>query len=271
MYKSILAISEGGPDAAMSFALAARLAIAFEATVDAVHFTEVPNEEIDIAAQAMPFLKPLAEGRLRSRRAESERAFREIVRPAAPATFTADDELERDDVVAMGRFADLLVLGRPGSDSENISPATVRAALFDCSRPLVVAPPRLRDAPLESIVVAWNGSVQAARAVGYALPFLERAKAVTVMVAGRKPDEVGAAHLIRLLQRHGVAATLDARPSQGTGRARGRALIAYTKDRDADLLVMGAYGGGGLSHFLGLGGATAKVISGCPVPLLLAH
>ena len=41
--------------------------------------------------------------------------------------------------------------------------------------------------------------------------------------------------------------------------------------KGADLLVMGAYGHGGLTNFLGLGGATAKVISSCPVPLLLAH
>ena len=56
-----------------------------------------------------------------------------------------------------------------------------------------------------------------------------------------------------------------------SGRARGRALIAYANDKGADLLVMGAYGHGQLSNFLGLGGATAKVISSCPVPLLLAH
>ena len=70
MYKSILAISEGGPDAAMSFGLAARLAASFDAVVDAVHFTEVPDEETDIASQAMPFLRPLTEQRLRSRREE---------------------------------------------------------------------------------------------------------------------------------------------------------------------------------------------------------
>ena len=46
---------------------------------------------------------------------------------------------------------------------------------------------------------------------------------------------------------------------------------AYVKANAIDLLVMGAYGHGGLTNFLGLGGATAKVISSCPVPLLLAH
>jgi nucleotide-binding universal stress UspA family protein len=47
--------------------------------------------------------------------------------------------------------------------------------------------------------------------------------------------------------------------------------LDYARERKADLLVMGAYGHGGLTNFLGLGGATAKVISSCPVPLLLAH
>ena len=172
----------------------------------------------------------------------------------------------------MGRFADLVVLGRPGSDSESISPDTVRAVLYECARPLVVAPPRLSERPIETVVVAWNGSLQAARVAGYALPFLERAKATTVLVAGSKPDDVGAPWLLRTLERHGVAATLNSlEHGELSGRGRGRALIACARDKGADLLVMGAYGHGQLSNFLGLGGATAKVISSCPVPLLLAH
>ena len=78
--------------------------------------------------------------------------------------------------------------------------------------------------------------------------------------------------LLRNLGRHGIAATIDtAKFSALTGRGRGRALLGYAKDKGADLLVMGAYGHGELSNFLGLGGATAKVIAACPIPLLLAH
>ena len=75
-----------------------------------------------------------------------------------------------------------------------------------------------------------------------------------------------------MLERHGVNATVET-VSHGdiTGRARGRALLEYTQNKGAGLLVMGAYGHGGLTNFLGLGGATAKVIASCPVPLLLAH
>ena len=67
MYKSILAISEGGPEAAISFRLAAGIAAIFEATGDAVHFSETHPGDGDIAAQAMPFLKRLTDDRLKAR------------------------------------------------------------------------------------------------------------------------------------------------------------------------------------------------------------
>ena len=57
LYKSILAISEGGPDAEMSFRLAARIAALFDGTVDAVHFAEHQAHEADITVQSMPFLR----------------------------------------------------------------------------------------------------------------------------------------------------------------------------------------------------------------------
>jgi nucleotide-binding universal stress UspA family protein len=275
MYKTILAISEGGPDAAMSFRLAARIAAMFQATVDAVHFSESRPHDVDIAAQAMPFLKALSEGRLKARAAESERAFRELIAPIN-GTFTGGQDVTLDQLITMGLYASLLLIGRPGTDSENIAPATVKAAIYDCARPVVIAPPDSTPhsgaGPISSVVVAWNGSAQAARAVGYALPFLEKADAVTIVVAAATPDDVGAPMLLRNLGRHGVKATVDTMdPGAVSGRSRGRALLDYVREKKADLLVMGAYGHGGLTNFLGLGGATAKVISSCPVPLLLAH
>jgi nucleotide-binding universal stress UspA family protein len=272
MYKSILAISEGGPDAAMSFGLAARLAAMFGGAVDAVHFTEDQPHDVDIAAQAMPFLRSLSDSRLKARARESERAFHELIAPIEGATFTGGEDITRDRLVMMGRFASLVLIGRPGADAENISPATVKAALYDCARPVMIAPPDPSKRSMSSVVVAWNGSVQAARAAGAALPFLEQAGRVTVLVAGAAPDDVGGALLLRNLGRHGIDAALDTMdPGAVSGRARGRALLAYARDNGADLLVMGAYGHGGLTNFLGLGGATAKVIAACPVPLLLAH
>jgi nucleotide-binding universal stress UspA family protein len=271
MYKSILAISEGGPDAAMSFRLAVQIAGLFDATVDAVHFSEVRRGDADIALQSMPFLKIDSDNRVAARAGESERAYRELVASLAGATFTGPD-LARDRLVAMGRESSLLLVGRPGTDPENVAPETVHAALYECARPVMIAPPNPSHRPISSVVIAWNGSAQAARAVGYAMPFLARADKVTIVVAGSAPDSVGTPFLVRTLARHGVAAAVETMdPGNVSGRARGRALLDYAKVKGAGLLVMGAYGHGGLSNFLGLGGATAKVIASCPMPLLLAH
>jgi len=136
----------------------------------------------------------------------------------------------------------------------------------------MIAPPDAGSGAFGSVVVAWNGSMQAARALEYALPFLQKAAKVTLLVVGAKPDDVGATYLARNLTRQGFTATIDAiDPGAVSGRARGRALLGYAHDKGADLLVMGAYGRGQVMSFLGLGGATGKVISSCRVPLLLAH
>lgn len=271
MYKSILAISEGGPDAVVSFGLAARIARMFGGTVDAIHFSETHQGDLDIASQAMPFLKRLSDDRLRSRAAESERAFRDLIEPLGGATYASGDSMTRDRLIMMGRYANLVLLGRPGGDAENIAPSTVKHVLYDSARPVVIAPPNLPSNPPSSVVVAWNGSAQAARAVGAALPLLEKARRV-IIAAGVEPKTVGSARLVRYLERRGIAATVEAMDSGAiSGRARGRALLDYARDKEADFLVMGAYGHGQLSNFLGLGGATAKVISSCPMPLLLAH
>lgn len=165
MYKSILAVSEGGPDAAMSFRLAARIAALFDATVDAVHYSEVRRGDADIALQSMPFLKTDFDTRVEGRARESERAYRELIASLAGATFSGSG-LTRARLVAMGRESNLLLLGRPGTDPENIAPETVHAALYECARPVLIAPPHPGQRPMSSVVVAWNGSAQAARAVG---------------------------------------------------------------------------------------------------------
>src|SRR6266508_693218 len=256
----------------MSFRLAARIAAQFDGTVDAVHFAEHLAHDSDIAVQSMPFLKRLSDERLKARLAESQRAFGELIVPIKDATFTGKEGMTREELVQAGRFASLVVIGRPGADDENIAPRTVKAAIYDCARPVVIAPPEPAERPIASVVVAWNGSSQAARAVGSALPFLAKAAKVTVLVADAKPEDVAAPLLTRNLGRRGIAAAVDtARFGALTGPGRGRALLAYAKDKGADLLVMGAYGHGELSNFLGLGGATAKVIAACPIPLLLAH
>ncbi len=273
MFKSVLAVSEGGPDAAISFRLAARVAGQFDGAIDALHLPAgLAGGGFGIGGEAMPYIVELDVARLEVRAAESDRAYKEILASLGDSSFSAAQTGSLDVLVEMGRCADLIVLGRPGGDPENIAPMTVNAAMYECARAVLVAPPEAGTGPFSSVVVAWNGSVQAARAIDYALPFLQKAAKVTILVVGAKPDAVATPRLVRNLARHGIATTVEAiDPGAVSGRARGRALLGYTHDRKADLLVMGAYGRGQVMSFLGLGGATGKVISSCRAPLLMAH
>jgi nucleotide-binding universal stress UspA family protein len=260
----------------MSFTLGARVAGVFDGTVDALHLPVGPAGGmvggLAMSGEAMPLIMNLDDERLEERAKESERAYKEIVGSIKGATYSAAKTATLDTLVAMGRCSDLLVLGRPGADPENVAPATVEAAIHECARSVMIAPPDPGRGPFGSVIVAWNGSFQAARVVEYSLPFLAKASEITILVVGGTPDDVGAPYLARNLGRHGLKTTIDAiNPGAVSGRARGRALLDYTHGKGADLLVMGAYGRGQVMSFLGLGGATGKVISSCRVPLLLAH
>jgi nucleotide-binding universal stress UspA family protein len=265
MFKSILAVSEGGPDAAMSFALAHRVAKVFDATVDAMHLAAGSG------GGALGFFTSHED--LEDRATRSARAYEEIVSFLPGATYTAETTIAPlEALVTMGRLSDVIVLGRPGSDPGNAAPAAINTALYECARAVMIAPPLLGTGPFDSVVLAWNGSFEATRAVEYAMPFLVKASEITILVVGKNPDDVAAPFLARNLQRHGLKTRIDSiDPGAASGRERGRALLGYTRERGANLLVMGAYGDGRLKNFLGLGGATSKVISSCPIPVLMAH
>src|SRR5260221_5248993 len=214
MIKSILAVSEGGPDAAMSFKLAARVASEFGGAVDALHLPVGPAGGmvggLAMSGEAMPLMMNIDDERLEARAKESERVYNEVVAPVKGATYTAAKTATLDTLVAMGRCSDLLVLGRPGADPENVAPATVEAAIHECARPVMIAPPEPGAGEFGNVILAWNGSFQAARAVEYSLPFLGRASQITLLVVGSTPDDVGAAYLARNLGRHRLKTTIDA-------------------------------------------------------------
>lgn len=133
MIKSVLSVSEGGPDAAMSFRLAARVAGQFGAAVDALHLYAAGG---DIArglagSEAMPLLMNLDDDRTNERSQTSADAYKNLLEPAGNATYSVAETSQLDTMIAMGRSVDVVVLGRPGSDPENVAPATVEAALFD--------------------------------------------------------------------------------------------------------------------------------------------
>jgi len=145
--------------------------------------------------------------------------------------------------------------------------------VFGSGRPLVILPPRggTREFALGTIVIAWDGSRPAARAVADALPMLERAKEVRILTVVNEKElssEPPAAELSRYLERRGIATKSDC--IDAAGRQISEVFRSYVTSNQTDLLVMGAYGHSRVRQFI-LGGATRSMLSKPPVPILLSH
>jgi nucleotide-binding universal stress UspA family protein len=175
-----------------------------------------------------------------------------------------------DAFTAQARVHDLTVL-----DAEPVALALdrdlIEAVLTQSGRPLIVVPlghDRFRAA---RIVVAWDGSARAARAVNDAMPLLKKAGSVDVVsVEGEKDlsGMVAGANLARHLVRHGIdveVTTLRAENGDVAETLRRHATLYQ-----ADLLVMGAFVHSRVRQMV-LGGVTQSLLKHCDVPLLLSY
>lgn len=188
--------------------------------------------------------------------------------PEMSAAYVEEVGIE-DDVVAMrGRMADLIVVGRPKGDEEPALQASLNAALMDSGRPVLVAPRQPITSIGQSCAIAWNGSAEGARAVTAAMPFLIKARAVTILVAEEEKGTPSAQDLENHLAWHGVSAEI--RHVVPSGAAVGAALLRTCADIKADLLVMGAYTHSRLRQLI-LGGVTRHVLDHATLPVLLSH
>ena len=171
----------------------------------------------------------------------------------------------------IARRFDLVVTGQTDPDRLNAEDLVIESALFESGRPLVVVP-YIQKGPLklDRIMVCWDGGRNAARAIGDALPFLKRGKAIEVVMVGdnRRADELPGADLGEHLARHGLK--VEVKQLVADGIDIGNALLSYAADCGADFLVMGGYGHSRLREFV-LGGTTRRILESMTVPILMAH
>ncbi len=174
-----------------------------------------------------------------------------------------------------GRYADLIIVGQPDPDRDRDTPVAQPAdLLFEAGRPLLVVPYAGRFTSIgERVLVGWNGSREAARAIGDALPVLSRAKRVVVMAANPKagPHGLGdepCADIARHLSRHGCK--VEATHVVTDVVEPGDTLLNTAADEGCDLLVMGAYGRSRLRELV-LGGMTRFILQRMTVPVLMSH
>jgi nucleotide-binding universal stress UspA family protein len=180
------------------------------------------------------------------------------------------------DPALHARYADLAILGQLDPDrveTELIRPRPEQVALAS-GRPVLIVPYAGHfDNVGRRIVIAWNATREAARAVSDAMPLLMSAELVTVLSIDPRegPDghgELPGADIAVHLARHGIKAQIERRVSAGL--PVGEVLLSRLADLGADLLVMGAYGHSRARELL-LGGATRSVLRSMTVPVLMSH
>ncbi len=172
-------------------------------------------------------------------------------------------------LVDLARLHDLTILPAPGPGT--LDYGLIHAAIFRSGRPVLFLPAGRPFVRPKRVVVGWDFSREAARALKEALPLLHLAEEVHfVTVTGEKDISTTATpgDLEKFLRAHGLSFSLHRMEKQSATVAA--CLFGRAEEVKADLLVMGAYGHSRLSEFI-LGGATLGVLHEPPLPLLLSH
>jgi nucleotide-binding universal stress UspA family protein len=177
-----------------------------------------------------------------------------------------------DHLARMGRRFDLIVVGQAERDRPMPEEVVDEGVLFESGRPVIFVPfIQTAGLKLDRVLVAWDGGRAAARAVGDAMPFLEKAKQVEVVIVGSKPpksDEVPGADLGDHLARHSIKTTVKRITAPDIDVQS--AILSHAADCSADMIVMGGYGHSRLREFV-LGGATRGLLESMTVPVLMSH
>ncbi|MFC6788898.1 universal stress protein [Methylobacterium komagatae] len=167
------------------------------------------------------------------------------------------------------RLYDLVVLDA-GPRTFDLDREAIETVLFSSGRSVIAVPPGYAAFSGRRIIVAWDGSAQAARAANEALPFLRAAEAVEIVSVGDEAlihEGVPGAEFAPHLARHGVNVTInDLSPADGVADT----LRAQAGLFRADMIVMGAYRHSRTREFL-VGGVTRSLLRRSPVPLFLSH
>ncbi len=173
------------------------------------------------------------------------------------------------------RYSDLLILGHSTPIGLTSGDRLVAEdVLLGAGRPVLLVP-RTGPSPAlpKRVLVAWDAGREATRAVNDALPLLERAEEVTLVVVDPEPAPYGhgeepGADIALHLARHQVPTEVVTLGSSGL--STGRAILSTATDRKSDLLVMGGYGHSRMREIM-LGGVTLTVLEDMTLPVLMSN
>ena len=171
-------------------------------------------------------------------------------------------------VVEIGRLCELAIIAKPDS-YEIVTEEAFAAAVFEAGCPTLVTPTRVPQSLFHHVVIAWNGTLQAARALHGAMPIIRQAEKVSIFAPLEDTEARSCSpNLIEYLSWHSVQA--EYLETAGKVDDVGKALLNGAAESHATMIVMGAYSRSRIREAV-LGGVTRHVLRHADIPVLMAH
>ena len=274
-FKTMLVHVDTGRSAPARLKLSADLAARFAAHVTGLYVRRpFQAPAFTDAGPAMDSLYRTYENATKADEALATAAFRDFIGGTSLSSeWRVTDGLAEEIVAAHARYADLVIVGQSEPDDATTTPSDLAETVVIASeRPVLIVPHiGVTKPPGKTVLLCWNGTREAARAVTGALPILKQADKVIILLVDPRndgdPDGPGG-RVATWLARHGVKAVVK-RDTAG-GSDIGGIILSRVADQDADLVVMGLYGHSRMREWV-LGGASRTLLASMTVPLLVAH
>lgn len=276
MIKDILVNLKVGTRGSPAEKYAISMAAALQAHITGITFWYDP---IQLMSQLSYMGSGLVEQELLDYRGEANATLDRFSEAADRSAISSERLMFPIDLTSIGgqfggiaRRFDLSVVAQPESEGAAIENMIVEGALFDSGRSVIVVP-YIQTEPfkLDRIMICWDGSRPAARAVADAMPLLALAGRTEVVIVADKPekeDELDGIDIGQHLARHRVDVKINHIIREKIDVAD--ALLSHAADSSADLIVMGAYGHSRLRELI-LGGVTRSILRSMTVPALMSH
>ena len=232
----------------------------FQARIEALH-----------ARTALGYSDPMEAGRVRALFSSRCKYYgiEELGNQATDrmsARFLERQGMEADLIAEHGRLSDLIVFAHPHSTDLPWPNISVQSALRESARPVLLMPNTVTQVGKRNII-AWNGSLEAVRAVTFAIPILARGENTLVVTVGKYDVQPSGEKVVEYLNCHGIEAESKIVPLE---ESESSTLLSASLTFGADLIILGAYTRHRTARPV-FGSMSIEMIKQNKIPIFMAH
>ena len=203
-----------------------------------------------------------------------EAAFRARAEAAAVAhewsVADTGDEPTMRAASTLCNVADLVVAAQYHDSIPAASGYTPDELVLGTGRPVLIVPTAGEFPTVgKRVLVAWNGSREAARATFDCLSLLQPEAEMRLISVDSPRGDATLSRIVHALSRHGVK-PMPFSTTKSDGRSTAEEILKYAGEFGADLLALGCYGHSRLRETV-FGGATTHILRNMTLPVIMAH